>query len=165
MGHMIARLAAGWAVLGGVLVLSIMAVTSINVSAFTLDRIVRPFGIDVAGLPGYEDYVRLAVSSAALMFFPLCQARRGHVTVDLFVSWLPPAVRQALDRLWLFAIAGLAAFLAYWMTIGMLETRSDGALSPVLGWPEWPFYAPGVLSLLLWAAVALSQILGPEPDA
>ena len=36
--------------------------------------------------------------------------------------------------------------------------NSDGTLSRVLGWPEWPFYAPGVASLLLWAAVAASQL-------
>ena len=31
-------------------------------------------------------------------------------------------------------------------------------VSPVLGWPEWPFYLPGIVSLALWALVALSQI-------
>ena len=46
----------------------------------------------------------------------------------------------------------------------MLETRADGALSRVLGWPEWPFYLPGIVSLLLWAAVAAVQIFERESD-
>ncbi|MEM8950456.1 MAG: TRAP transporter small permease [Pseudomonadota bacterium] len=156
------RLAAGFALMGGVLLIAIMIVTSINVSAFGLDRLARQFGSNVAALPGYEDFVRLAISSAALMFLPYCQFRRGHVAVDLFVSRLPERFRQSLDRLWLLAIVLLALFLAYWMLQGMLETQADNALSPVLSWPEWPFYLPGILSLLLWALVALVQAASGE---
>ena len=54
--------------------------------------------------------------------------------------------------------------MAYWMVLGLLETRADGALSRVLGWPEWPFYLPGIASLLLWAAIAGSQVFAGEPD-
>jgi TRAP-type C4-dicarboxylate transport system permease small subunit len=152
------RVSAAWAVAGGLVILAIMLVTSVNVGAFALDRLARLFGANVGALPGYEDFVRLAVSCAALMFFPYCQLRRGHVAVDLFVSLFPRVVKRALDRLWLAAIVALALFLAYWMCLGMLETRADRALSPVLGWPEWPFYLPGVFSLLLWALVAAWQI-------
>ena len=88
----------------------------------------------------------------------------GHVAVDLFVKWLPPRIRRGFDIAIAFAMAGLAAFLAFWMTVGLLETRADGALSRVLGWPEWPFYLPGLVSLLLWAAVAGAQLFGRADD-
>lgn len=158
------RLAAWWAILGGLLLLAIVLVTVTNVGAFALDRVARHYGATVEGLPGYEDFVRLAISAAALMLFPYCQVRRGHVAVDLFVNALPPALQKTLDAVSLAAMAALAAFLAYWMTIGLLETRADGALSRVLGWPEWPFYAPGVVSLLLWALVAASQLFAGDAD-
>jgi TRAP-type C4-dicarboxylate transport system permease small subunit len=116
------------------------------------------------GLPGYEDFVRLTVSCAALMFFPYCQLRRGHVTVDLFVSPLPSAVRAALDRIWLATMALLALFLGYWMIVGMIETMNDNVLSPILGWQQWPFFIPGIISLFLWALVAAAQILERESD-
>lgn len=162
----VAERAAGfWALLGGAIVVAIMAVTSVNVGAFALDRIVGPLGGNVEGLPGYEDFVRLAAGCAALMFLPWCQAQRGHVSVDLFVSVLPSTLRGFLDRLWLFGLSALALFLAWWMSIGMLETRDDNALTPILGWPEWPFYAPGIASLVLWAAVALAQGVAGERDA
>ena len=162
MARFAARLAEWWALAGGVLVLAIMIVTSVNVAAFGLDRIARVYGASVSALPGYEDFVRLAVSGAALMFFPYCQLRRGHVSVDLFVGMLPPAAGVVLDRLWLAATVALALFLAYWMTFGLLETRNDQALSPVLGWPEWPFYIPGIASLLLWALIAGIQVFGED---
>jgi len=159
------RLATGWALAGGVLVIAIMLVTSVNVGAFALDRMARLFEANVSALPGYEDFVRLAVSCAAMMFLPYCQHRRGHVAVDLFVSRLPASVRRGLDRLWLVTIVLLAMFLAYWMTLGLIETRDDRALSPVLSWPEWPFYIPGILSLLLWALIAGMQVFESDDHA
>lgn len=152
------RLVAAWALAGGVLIIAIMVVTSVNVGAFGLDKIARGFGATVSGLPGYEDFVRLAISCAALMFLPYCQLRRGHVTVDLFAQLLPLAVRRGLDRLWLATIAMLALFLAYWMIYGMLETLRDNVLSPVLGWHQWPFYVPGVVSLFMWVGIAGLQV-------
>ena len=152
------RLAALWALLGGTLVLAIVLVTTTNAAAFALDRVARWFDASVPALPGYEDFVRLTISAAALMFLPYCQARRGHITVDLFVRRLPAAARRLLERIALVATAGLALFLGYWMAVGLVETRQDNALSRVLGWPEWPFYAPGALSLILWAAIAALQL-------
>ena len=159
------RLAELWALLGGALVFSIMIATTINVAGFGLDRAARTFGWSVPGLPGYEDFVTLAIASAALMFLPYCQVRRGHVKVDVFTNLLPASAPQLLDRLWLFATAALAGFLAYWMLVGLLETRADNVLSPVLGWTVWPFYVPGIVSLILWGTVAAAQSFESEPDA
>jgi|TARA_R110002126_G_scaffold152587_11_gene299691 TRAP-type C4-dicarboxylate transport system permease small subunit len=154
---LIERLASHWALLGGIVVFAIMIVTSVNVGAFGLDRIARMYGTNISALPGYEDFVKLAISGAALMFFPYCQLQRGHVVVDLFASSFPAGIVRFLDRLWLVAIVLLALFLTYWMILGMAETRDDSVLSPVLGWPEWPFYLPGIASLILWACVAILQ--------
>ncbi len=162
MRALVEKLAVALALIGGLVLLAIVLVTTANAGAFTLDRLARVFGGTVSGLPGYEDFVRLAVSAAALMLLPYCQLRRGHVAVDLFVKWLPPRIRRGFDIAIAFAMAGLAAFLAFWMTVGLLETRADGALSRVLGWPEWPFYLPGIASLLLWAVVAALQAFERE---
>jgi TRAP-type C4-dicarboxylate transport system permease small subunit len=164
MGSLLGKLAAWWAILGGVVLLAIVLVTATNVGAFGLDKLARLFGGTVSGLPGYEDFVRLAISGAALMLFPYCQLKRGHVAVDFFVNMTPWSVRRALDAISLVAMAAMALFLAYWMVLGLLETRADGALSRVLGWPEWPFYLPGIASLLLWAAIAAYQVFAGEPD-
>lgn len=155
------RLAEAWAIAGGLLLLAIVLVTTANAGAFAADRAARAWGGTVAGLPGYEDFVRLVLGGAALMFFPHAQAQRGHVAVDLFVAYLPAGLRRALEAVWLLATAALALFLAWWMTAGMLRARSDALVTGVLGWPDWPFYLPGIASLLLWAAVAATQLREP----
>lgn len=165
MSRLAARLSAGWALCAGALVILIMAVTTVNVAASGADRVARLLGGSVSGVLGYEDFVRLMISCAALMFLPYTQFRRGHVAVDLFVSKMSASLRARLEKTWLVVTVLTALFLAYWMILGMLETRSDQALSRVLGWPEWPFYLPGVLSLLLWAFVAGTQLLEKTDDA
>ena len=125
-----------------------MLVTAANTGAFALDRLARLGGGSVSGLPGYEDFVRLALGGAALMFFPHAQARRGHVAVDIFVSWLPAGIGRLLDRLWLAATIAIALFLAWWMWVGMGRARADALVTGVLGWPDWPFYLPGIASLV-----------------
>lgn len=160
MTNVLGRLAEVFALAGGLIVLLIVLVTTTNAGAFILDRIAGLFGADVSGLPGYEDFVRVAISCAALMFFPYCQARRGHVAVDLFLERFPRRVQRLFDRIWLVATALIAGFLAWWMTLGMFEKRDDSAITGVLGWPEWPFYAPGIAAVVLWGLVALSQIPG-----
>ncbi|MEM1346772.1 MAG: TRAP transporter small permease subunit [Pseudomonadota bacterium] len=159
------RLAALWALAGGAVLLAIVAVTAANAAAFGLDKLARLAGLSVAGLPGYEDFVRLAIGAALPMFLPYTQARRAHLAVDFCARALGPRLNRWIERASLALTALAAWFLAYWMVIGMAETRADGVLSRVLGWPEWPFYAPGAVSLALWGAVALAQLCTePAPD-
>ena len=160
MNAILWRTADLFALLAGLALFVIVAVTTTNTGAFILDRIAGAFGADVTGLPGYEDFVQLAISGIALMFFPFCQANRGHVSVDLLMDRLPQAVQQNVDRVWLVLTAGVALFLAYWMVLGLLEARDDVAVTSVLGWPVWPFYLPGIVSMGLWGLVALAQIRG-----
>lgn len=164
MPRLVTRVTVWWALSGGVILLAVVLVTTTNAGAFALDKLARPFGWSVAGLPGYEDFVRLAVSAAGLMFFPYCQLRRGHLAVNLIAHRFSRQLRRSLGALAQLGTALLALFLGYWMVLGMLETRGDNALSRVLGWPEWPFYVPGIFSMLLWALIALLQILEGEPS-
>ena len=156
------KLATHWAIAGGILILPIMFVSTLNAGAFSLDRLVRIFGESVPALPGYEDFVRLMISCAALMFFPYCQYRKGHIAVDLFTEKFPLVLQNFLDKLWLVTLLALIIFLAIQMTFGMIETYQDHSLSPILGWPEWPFYLPGLLSLLFWAGIVAVQLLNSK---
>lgn len=165
MTRLLERTADLFALIGGAVVIFIVLVTTLNAGALILDRIAGLFGTDVSALPGYEELVRLAISVAALMFFPYCQLRRGHVAVDLFVARLPQRVKTLLDRIWLLLTAAVALFLAWWMVQGLFEKRADGVITGVLGLPEWPFYAPGIVALILWAVIALVQLPGARDHA
>jgi TRAP-type C4-dicarboxylate transport system permease small subunit len=152
---MLERIVAGWAIAGGLVLLAIVLVTATNVGLYIADAL-APGTVRVVS--GYEDIVRLLVSAAALMMLPHCQLRRGHVAVDVFTERLRPTTIRAIERVIHVLMAATALFLGYWMVFGMLETWTGGLVSPVLNWPEWPFYLPGLVSLGLWAVVAAEQL-------
>lgn len=145
---------------GGSLLFIIVAVTSVNAIGFALDKIARLWGGSVAGIPGYEDIVTLLIAPAAMLFLPYCQLKKGHIFVEFFTSRLSWRTRRAMDRLWTLGMGLLASFLLYWLPFGMLESRSDNAVSRVLGWAEWPFFIPGFFALALWAMISFSQAIG-----
>ncbi|MCI4661389.1 MAG: TRAP transporter small permease [Neomegalonema sp.] len=161
------RAARYWALLGGGVLLLIVAITGLNALAYGLDAIARMWAAHVPGVPGYEDFVRLSIGAAAPMFLPYCHAQRGHLAVDILPKDLGGEFGRRFDasaqRLGDLGIGAAALFLSYWLGLGMIESHADGAVSRVLGWPEWPFYIPGLLSLLLWAAIALSHGLSAQP--
>lgn len=151
--------------MAGAVLLAIMAATSLNTLAFLIGRITGPLGFVPPALPGYEDFVSLAIAMAALGFMPWCQLQRGHIAIDLVASRLPKSLATLMDKAWLSLLALLCLFLAYWLGVGMLEARADNAMSPILGWPRWPFFAPGIVSLLLWASVCAVQIVAAPDEA
>lgn len=164
MKNVLYKAASWFAVAGGMLALLIALVTIVNVTAFGLDKIARLFDANVPAIIGYEDFVSMIVSSAALMFFPYCQAKRGHVAVDVFISLFPGWFPRVVDTLSGILMTCLALFLGYMMVNGLIEVHGDNTLSAILGWPTWPFYVPGIISMFLWAAIAGNQIFERETD-
>jgi TRAP-type C4-dicarboxylate transport system permease small subunit len=147
-----------WALLGGLFLFSTILVTAYNITMYGLDKLAASFDGNVTGFSGYEDYVKVIISCAALMFFPWCQLKDGHVSVDLFYHKFPHWLKVTVDVLSQIMMLVVALFLARYMWDGMFEVKGDQAVTTVLAWPEWPFYIPGFISLLLWALVAAIQL-------
>ncbi|MEQ8285563.1 TRAP transporter small permease subunit [Thalassospira sp.] len=164
MKNVLNKAASWFAVVGGLLALMIAVVTMVNVTAFGLDKLARLFGENVPAIIGYEDFVSMIISSAALMFFPYCQAKHGHVAVDVFIKMFPTWFARSVDVISGILMTALALFLGYMMVHGLIEVRSDNTLSAILGWQIWPFYLPGIASMFLWAAIAGTQIFEREAD-
>ncbi|MEM6902357.1 MAG: TRAP transporter small permease, partial [Pseudomonadota bacterium] len=153
--HYLDRLIAGWALAGGLTLLVIVLITAVNAGGFIADRVAGLAGGSVSGLPGYEDAVTVLVGMAVLALFPYCQRQGGHITVDSFSRLLPRWWRRVIDPFAAILTSAVALALGIMMVFGLFELRADGALTPVLGWPVWPFLIPAVLSCLLWAIAAL----------
>jgi len=164
MKNVLNKAASWFAVAGGLLALMIAVITIVNVTAFGLDKVARLFDANVPAIIGYEDFVSMIISSAALMFFPYCQAQHGHVAVDVFIKMFPDWFARSIDVISGILMTALALFLGYMMVHGMIEVRSDNTLSAILGWQIWPFYVPGIASMFLWAMIAGSQIFEREAN-
>lgn len=143
-----------WALMGGLCILLIALLMLLNSAATGVDMVARSWGLRIHGIYGLEEVVRLFVSVAALSFFPLCHLRGGHVAVDVLMNTLPQGLQRANALSVQILAMAAALFLAWWTAAGALEVWRDKTVSGILAWPQWPFYLPGVVSMLLWAAVA-----------
>ena len=140
------------------MLLGIVFLTGMNVLGFGLDRILRFFESSFPGISGYEDIVTLAIGVTALTMLPYCQLKDGNVAVDLFMNKAAFWVQNLVDRITSILMIIVVAFLSYMLVCGVLEVKSDGDLTQVLGIPIWPFMCISIISCLLWLAASVLSL-------
>jgi TRAP-type C4-dicarboxylate transport system permease small subunit len=149
-GGPVARIAAGFALAGGAVLLGV----AFLVSASVLLRW-------VAGQPirGDVEMVQLGGGLAVLGFLAQGTLMRANIFVDSFTSWLPRGVTQAIDGFWNLVWGVVALVLAERMGVGAIEAlRSHTTTIGLLAVPIWwaiglgaaAFAATG-LAALTWA--------------
>lgn len=152
------RLITGWALLGGALLLLIVAVTAVNAAGFTANTIARVWGGTVSGLPGYEDAVTMIVGVAAMLMFPYAQLHKSHAAVDVVMQRAPEWANRIVAVTSSIILIVLLVWMAWMLAQGTLQVRADRIETTVLGWPVWVFMPFAVISCLLWAAAAFLNI-------
>lgn len=155
------KIITGWALFGGALLLLIVLATAINAAGFTGNAIARTWGGNVSGLPGYEDAVQMFVGVAALSMFPYAQLHGAHASVDVFMRFAPNWASRWIAVLTGLTLVVLLVWMAYMLTLGTLEVRSDNVETTVLGWSVWIFMPFAVISCILWATAALINMFAP----
>ena len=111
------------------------------------------------GLPWAEELARYCSVSLVFLAAPALLADRAHVAVDFAVRALPPSVRGLVARVTLGLVALFCAIflVAGWQFI-------SGAwrfATPALGIPNWLFYAPVFLGVLLMGCLAVRDLARP----
>jgi TRAP-type C4-dicarboxylate transport system permease small subunit len=140
------RLAGTLAILGGLVVVGIMLVTTGSV----LSR--WAFGVP---LSGDTEIVEFGMAIVVACFLPLCQWRSGNVIIDFFTSGAPLRVRDALDRFGALLIALMLGLVAWRTGAGALDQHRHGSVTMLLQWPEWIAYLLMTVPAALAAVMAL----------
>ncbi|MBO6901223.1 MAG: TRAP transporter small permease subunit [Rhizobiaceae bacterium] len=139
-----------WALVGGLVILGVVAVNVYSVALIILFD--RPF-------PGVHEIVQVGVAIGMFMFLPYCQITGANVTADIFTANLG---RRALARLAalgaLFALL-LAVLLLWRMFFGLQDLQTYRETTAIHQVPLWYAYVPILISLLLMAVSALLNLL------
>ncbi|GHA43764.1 hypothetical protein GCM10008927_05620 [Amylibacter ulvae] len=123
-------------------------------AAFFVTLSVVMSNLGFGGIRGEFELVELACATCASLFLPLCQLNRGHVMVDVFTGWIPPATSERIDGLWMLIFAIGWAFLFWRLCIGLDEIHTYGDKTMLLQAPVWWVYIPAVIGTGLSAVVA-----------
>jgi TRAP-type C4-dicarboxylate transport system permease small subunit len=101
--------------------------------------------------------------SLVFLAAPVLLAERAHVAVDFVARSLPPPARDLVARV---ALALVALFCAIFLVAGWRFMAGAWRFAtPALGIPNWVFYAPVLLGVLLMGCVAIGDLARPGSPA
>ena len=156
IGRLLDRLCAAVAMMGGGIVVAIVAVSSLSVLGRSLPQLA---GLRGTGVPGDVEMVQLGCAVAIYCFLPWCQLRRSNVLVGVFTRHLAPRWRASFDLVANLLFLALATLLAVTLGYGTAEKFREGDTSMMLRIPEgWPFAAALLPSWLLVLTIAYSVL-------
>ena len=153
---LVARLIQWWAMLGGLLLLVIVLMTSYSAVAGFL--FASPF-------PGDFELTEMGIAIAAFCFLPWCQLANANVSADIFTSGASHATVRRLNRLGSLIALGFSILLLWRMYEGMKDYQTYVELTAILQIPIWYAFVPVLFSLVLLIIAALITLIHPQDPA
>src|SRR3954451_14338437 len=161
LGLWLERICTALAMLGGLLLVGIVAVSSVSVVGRSLPPVFAALGLNspIKGTPGDIEIVQLGCAVSVFFYLPLCQLKRGNVLVGVFTKSLRPRYRAMFDLAANLLFLVLAAMLAWQLGYGTADKFRDRDTTMVLRIPEGWAYAAALAGLWLLVLVTFYTVL------
>lgn len=137
------QLASLFAVIGGLLLCLLAALTVVSVASRNL------FALPI---PGDFEIVAMGTAVCVMLCLPWCQLQRGQIKVDLFLDRAPPRFIAMLDATGGLLCALIAIVFTWRMLLGFMDAIRDHDVTVILGLPLWWTYPIAIASFALLAA-------------
>jgi len=138
-----------WALLGGLMLLAVVAVNMISIIGSIFGK---PF-------PGDFELTEMGVAIAVFAFLPYCQLVGANVSADIFTAGASRRTIAFFTMLGSLVALGFAGLLIWRMYYGMLDQKEYDYTTTILQIPHWMAFLPILLSLALLALAALVTLL------
>jgi len=139
IGRLVAGLARGLAIVGGLALVVVVVVTCISV----IGRALIPLGL--SAVPGDYEIVQFGVLFAIFCALPITQYLRGHADVSLLTDVFPPRAAAILELVMDVVMLVATAFIVWRFTVGMLDKYYNREVTLILHMPAWWSYAAAML--------------------
>lgn len=167
MYNIVTRISTAMALLGGVVLSGLIAMTCISILGRALNTMAHG-GIlpglfpDLAAwlarragpVTGDYELIEAGIAFAIFAFLPICQLRGGHATVDIFTSRLPERVNRALVAFWELALALVIVIIGWRLFFGFTDKLGNGQTTFLLQLPVWWAYGAS------FVAAAIAGLVG-----
>jgi len=172
VGLWIGRFAGALAVLGGAVLTLVTILAVVSIIGRYASRTRWPVFDGLGPIPGDFELVSMGAGFAVFSFLAWCQFNRGHVTVDIFVSWMGPRALAALSTFTNLVLTAVVVLIAWQHGLGLHDKMRFRETTTILQIPVWWGYAGGLVGLWSFALVSaytvwrsLNEALGAgEPD-
>jgi TRAP-type C4-dicarboxylate transport system permease small subunit len=146
VGRVLYRISAFVAVLGGLLLAGMAALTTLSVSGRWLFS--EP-------IRGDFELVAIGTGLGIFAFLPYCQIMRGNIVVDFVMAPTPPRLRIFADTVGAILYLAIAVVLTWRLYLGGWDMYEYNELTMTISLPRWPsFPIAFVLMCLLVAVIA-----------
>lgn len=187
MSVLASRLARFMALLGGAVLLALIAVTCVSVLGRGLNTLghsdllagLSPalgkalLSTGVAPVKGDFELVEAGIAFAIFAFLPICQLKGGHATVDILSDQFPAAVNRFLITFWEVVFTLVVMLIAWRLFEGFQSKLRNGETTFLLQFPIWWAYGAsfiaaviaGLIALYIAAARVFALVTGRNPLA
>ena len=177
MHNFMERLARSFAVLGGLILISLIVLTSLSIVGRSINSMLHSDAVQhflpgiasallatgVGPVNGDFELVEAGLAFAIFTFIPLCQLDGAHASVDVFTSFLSDRINQKLQLLIDIAFAAVLVLIAVKLFEGLQSKRNSGETSLLLQLPVWWAYALSLsgafIAALTGIYVAVRQLI------
>lgn len=133
---------------GGAILVTIALTTVVSIIGRTLS------GFGLSPVKGDYEIVEMGCAVAVFAFMPWCQLKRGHVTVDIFISKLSDRMQAILGLIGDLFLTGAAFIILWrlWLGFGEKFPFGSDAVRNIFGMGSKPFFAESTyeLEIPLW---------------
>jgi TRAP-type C4-dicarboxylate transport system permease small subunit len=146
---LLGRLALALALVGGFLLLAIVAVEIVSVVGGVFGR----------PLLGDTEIIEILSGIAITCFMPYCQLQGGNVLVDFFTARCSQRTRDLLDAVMQFVSALVIAVITWRLLVGGWAQYDRGRVSMFLLLPQWWGYAGAGTAAIVWTLACFTTAL------
>lgn len=161
-------LARASAVIGGIVLLILIVLTTLSIVGRELSKMGHALGegalaalgnfivsTGVDEINGTYELTEAGVAFAIFAFFPVCQFYGQHATVDVFTSRLGQRPLGWLRAFWEIVLAAVIVFISLRLYEGMLRYLGNGETTLFLQFPVWWAYAAAVGAAIIASITAI----------
>ena len=139
----------GWALVGGLLLLAVVAIDAYSIIAGAVWG--RPF-------PGDFELTEMGTAIAAFCFLPYCQMIGANVSADIFTMKASPKAIAVMGLVASLIALGFSGILVWRMSAGLIDYRRYEEFTGILQIPIWWAFVPVVISLCLLVVASLMTL-------
>ncbi|MDW3224490.1 MAG: TRAP transporter small permease [Paracoccaceae bacterium] len=169
MHRAIKRLAHVTAMIGGLVLVGIILLTTVSIIGRTLNKMLHSdnaerwfaefsqtlLDLGIGEVNGSYELLEAGVAFAIFSFFPICQLYGAHATVDIFTSKLPGRLNRAIVAFWEIVLAAVLILISWRLYEGMQRYIGNGETTFFLQFPVWWAYSASFAASVVTCIVAV----------
>ena len=177
MRRLIYFLARFTAVIGGLVLMALVLMTTASIIGRTVNKMLHsPFfqekltglsqgliDMGIGEINGNYELLEAGVAFAIFSFLPICQYYGAHATVDVFTSFLPARVNRWIMAFWEVVLAAVIVLIIWRLYEGMQRYLGNGETTLFLQFPVWWAYAAsfasGVIASVMSVYCAVTRVI------